>query len=82
MPTSPLGQRLQDARAAKKWTAKQLALESGVPAMTIRGIEYGKTPSLPNALALARTLGLSVEELFPLSDLTPTGVQQVAQPGT
>ncbi|MEZ5405400.1 MAG: helix-turn-helix domain-containing protein [Verrucomicrobiia bacterium] len=52
-------------RAVKGWSQMMLANRSGVARTTISAIEGGRlTPSVTTALALARALECSVEELF------------------
>jgi putative transcriptional regulator len=52
-------------RAGKDWSQQELAEAVGVSRQTINAIEQGKyAPSLPLALALARTFATSVEMLF------------------
>ncbi len=52
-------------RADKDWSQQELADAVGVSRQTINAIEQGKyAPSLPLALALAKTFQTSVEELF------------------
>jgi putative transcriptional regulator len=52
-------------RAGKDWSQQELADAVGVSRQTINAIEQGKyAPSLPLALALAKTFETSVEELF------------------
>lgn len=52
-------------RADKNWSQQELADAVGVSRQTINAIEQGKyAPSLPLALALAKTFQTSVEQLF------------------
>ena len=52
-------------RADKDWSQQELADAVGVSRQTINAIEQGKyAPSLPLALALAKTFQASVEQLF------------------
>lgn len=56
---------LKTFRERRGWTQAMLAQQSGVPRSTISAIENGAlTPSVSTALALARALGVSVENLF------------------
>lgn len=49
---------------------EELAADVGTTRRTISALERGRaTPSLSLAVALARRLGLAVEDLFPLEDL-------------
>jgi putative transcriptional regulator len=60
-----LGNRLKDLRAAKGLTQADLALQVGVSRKTINTVENGVfVPSTTLALALARALGMTVEEIF------------------
>ena len=52
-------------RADKDWSQQELADAVGVSRQTINAIEQGKyAPSLPLALALAKTFHTPVEQLF------------------
>lgn len=52
-------------RGALNWTQAKLATRSGVPRTTVSAIEGGRlTPSVAAALALARALEATVEDLF------------------
>lgn len=60
-----LGNRLKDARTRLDLTQAELALLAGVSRKTINTVENGVfVPSTLLALALAQSLGMSVEELF------------------
>jgi putative molybdopterin biosynthesis protein len=63
------GMRLRQARQARGFSQLQLASMAGVSRQAVSGVESGfSDPSLRVALALARSLGMTVEELFgPLS---------------
>ncbi|ROQ89834.1 substrate-binding domain-containing protein [Desulfosoma caldarium] len=57
--------RLREFRAKKNWTQAELARRSGVSRSGIAAIENGAlVPSVHTALALARALDCTVEELF------------------
>lgn len=57
--------RIKVFRADKNWSQQELADAVGVSRQTINAIEQGKyAPSLPLALALAKTFQTPVEELF------------------
>jgi putative molybdopterin biosynthesis protein len=59
------GVRLRLARQARGFSQLQLAAMAGVSRQAISGVESGfSDPSLRVALALARSLGMTVEELF------------------
>ena len=61
---------LRIARWYAGLTQSELALTVGCSRRTIFALEAGRSiPSLGLALALARRLDLSVEELFPLAEL-------------
>ena len=54
-------------------TQQQLADKVGVTRQTIIAIEAGKyAPSLPLAFRLARTFGVSIEEVFHYNGADPT----------
>lgn len=54
------------------WTQDDLAMRAGVPRSTVSAIEGRRlTPSVSAALALARALGLSVEQLFATDAAAP-----------
>ena len=60
-----LGNRLKEARVRLNLTQAELALMAGVSRKTINTVENGIfIPSTVLALALARCLEMSVEELF------------------
>lgn len=70
--------RLAEERAARGWSQSALAAAVAArypDARLTPGIvsrwEHGATPSLPYALALAATLGVPVERLFPLDAEAP-----------
>lgn len=75
------GTRLRLARLAQRLSQHELADAAGVTRQAVAGIEAGHwDPSLRVAMALARALSTTVEELFgPLPDLP--GVQAVPLPG-
>ena len=63
-----LGNRLKEARARLGLTQAELAEKSGVSRKTINTVENGVfIPSTLLALMLARSLGVTVEELFYLT---------------
>lgn len=65
------GVSLRLARQASGFSQQQLATMAGVSRQALSAVESGRSdPSLRVALALARMLGMSVEELFGPS--TPT----------
>jgi len=52
-------------RKARGWSQEELAARSGVPRSSVSAVEAGRlTPSVTAALAVARALECSVEELF------------------
>jgi len=64
------GMRLRLARQARGFSQQQLAGMAGVSRQAVSAVEAGLSdPSLRVALALARALGLTVEEMF--GSLTP-----------
>lgn len=65
MAERALGNRLKEARVRLNLTQAELALMAGVSRKTINTVENGIfVPSTLLALALARCLHVSVEELF------------------
>jgi putative molybdopterin biosynthesis protein len=66
----PGGTRLRLARQARGLSQQQLAGVAGVTRQAVSAVESGHSdPSLRVALALARSLGMTVEELFGPGDL-------------
>jgi molybdate-binding protein/DNA-binding XRE family transcriptional regulator len=82
VPTSD-GTRLRLARQARGLSQQQLAGVAGVTRQAVSAVESGHSdPSLRVALALARALGVTVEELFGPGELgDPVLAQPVATPG-
>ncbi|HLI37143.1 MAG TPA: substrate-binding domain-containing protein [Streptosporangiaceae bacterium] len=69
---SPAGRRLRLARQARGYSQQQLAGMAGVSRQALSAVESGHSdPSLRAALALARALGMTVEELFGPGDPAP-----------
>jgi molybdate-binding protein/DNA-binding XRE family transcriptional regulator len=67
------GARLRRARQARAYTQQQLADMAGVSRQAIAAVESGLSdPSLRTALALARALGMTVEELFGSASPVPS----------
>jgi DNA-binding XRE family transcriptional regulator len=59
------GAGLRLARQARGFSQQQLAGMAGISRQTVSAVESGiSDPSLRAALALARTLGMTVEDLF------------------
>jgi molybdate-binding protein/DNA-binding XRE family transcriptional regulator len=68
--SQPDGMRLRLARQARGLSQQQLAGVAGVTRQAVSAVESGHSdPSLRVALALARALGVTVEELFGPGDL-------------
>ncbi len=66
------GMRLRLARLARGFSQQQLAGMAGVSRQAVSAIESGLSdPSLRVALALARALGMTVEEMFGPGSLPP-----------
>jgi putative molybdopterin biosynthesis protein len=66
------GATLRLARQARGFSQEQLAGMAGVSRQAVSAVESGQSdPSLRVALALARALGMTVEELFGPEDMTP-----------
>ncbi|AHU89128.1 helix-turn-helix transcriptional regulator [Trueperella pyogenes] len=54
-----------DLRKVRGWSQQALADELGVSRQTVISIEKGRfDPSLPLAFDIARTFGLTIEEIF------------------
>jgi putative transcriptional regulator len=67
--TEKLRNCIREARVAKNWTQAELAEHIGVSRKTINTVENGVfVPSTILALKLAKTLGISVEDLFSLAE--------------
>jgi putative molybdopterin biosynthesis protein len=62
--TRDRGQRVAEARSRAEISQEALADRIGVTRLTIIRIEGGTRPSVDVALAIARELGESVEDLF------------------
>jgi molybdate-binding protein/DNA-binding XRE family transcriptional regulator len=77
------GTRLRLARQARGFSQQQLAGMAGVSRQAVSAVESGLSdPSLRVALALARALGVTVEELFgPGSPVSPVSARPVAPLG-
>ena len=62
--------RIKDLRKARKLSQEELAYAVGTTRQTITSIEVGKyTASLPLAYRIAKYFGLTIEEVFDLSDV-------------
>ena len=81
--SQPGGTRLRLARQARGLSQQQLAGVAGVTRQAVSAVESGHSdPSLRVALALARSLGMTVEQLFGPGDLgDPVLAQPVAPVG-
>ncbi|AIB16342.1 hypothetical protein ABAZ39_31310 (plasmid) [Azospirillum argentinense] len=56
---------VKDIRTARGWSQSELAERLQVSRQTVNSIENGRyDPSLPLAFAIARTFGLTIEEIF------------------
>jgi len=77
------GMALRLARQARGFSQQQLAGMAGVSRQAVSAVESGLSdPSLRVALALARALGLTVEELFgPGGPVSPVAARPVAPLG-
>jgi putative molybdopterin biosynthesis protein len=77
------GMALRLARQARGFSQQQLAGMAGVSRQAVSAVESGLSdPSLRVALALARALGMTVEELFgPGSPVSPVAARSVAPLG-
>ncbi len=78
-----IGMGLRLGRQARGLTQEQLADMAGIARQTVSAIESGLSdPSLRNAMALARALGTTVEELFgPVSDAPSVAARPLAPLG-
>jgi putative molybdopterin biosynthesis protein len=75
------GMRLRLARQARGFSQLQLASMAGVSRQAVSGVESGfSDPSLRVALALARSLGMTVEELFGSFSPDPQAVARPVAP--
>jgi putative molybdopterin biosynthesis protein len=73
--------RLRLARQARGFSQQQLAAMAGVSRQAVSGVESGfSDPSLRVALALARSLGMTVEELFGSFSPDPQVVARLVAP--
>src|SRR6201987_610144 len=80
--SQPEGTRLRLARQARGLSQQQLAGVAGVPRQAVSALESGHSdPSLRVALALARALGLTVEELFGPGDPADPVLGRPVAPG-
>ena len=62
--------RIKELRKARKLSQEELAYAVGTTRQTITSIEVGKyTASLPLAYRIAKYFGLTIEEVFDLSDV-------------
>lgn len=72
MPEVPRGNRVRELRKQARLTQAELGAAVGVSRQSIVSTEKGDyAPSVYLALRLARTLGTTVEELFPLTPEKP-----------
>ena len=68
MPEIPRGNKVRELRKQARLTQAELGTAVGVSRQSIVSTEKGDyAPSVYLALRLARTLGITVEELFPLN---------------
>lgn len=58
------GKNLARLRHENGWSQTEFAKHSGVPKRSLAGYELGRIPPADVALDMARTLGVSVEDLF------------------
>jgi molybdate-binding protein/DNA-binding XRE family transcriptional regulator len=80
-PRAADGSRLRLARQARGFSQQQLAGMAGVSRQAVSGVESGLSdPSLRVALALARALGMTVEEMFGSASLAPPVVAEPVAP--
>ena len=66
---TPLETRIKELRKLHKMSQEELALAVNTTRQTITSIETGKyTASLPLAYKIAKCFGLTIEEVFDLSE--------------
>jgi molybdate-binding protein/transcriptional regulator with XRE-family HTH domain len=72
---------VRGCRLARGWSQQQLADRTGLSRAGVSAIEAGRlAPSVNAALALARALGMTVEELFAPAAGAAAGVEWAIQP--
>ncbi len=77
---APRSNSVRRARRAVELTQAQLAKQVGVSRQTIISIEGGDyAPSVYLAIAIAQTLGLTVEELFTSDDASGTSLPKTTE---
>ncbi|MHB1876299.1 MAG: substrate-binding domain-containing protein, partial [Streptosporangiaceae bacterium] len=77
-----IGGGLRLARQARGYSQQQLAGMAGISRQAVSALESGVSdPSLRVALALARALGMTVEELFGPESAAPTLLARTVLPG-
>ena len=60
-----MNNRLKELRAERGWSQGDLAQALGVSRQTVNALETGRyDPSLPLAFRIARTFGLTIEDIF------------------
>lgn len=60
-----MNNRLKVLRAERDWSQADLADQLGVSRQTVNALETGRyDPSLPLAFKIARTFGLTIEDIF------------------
>ena len=74
------GRRLRKAREAKGWSTEKLAGESGISFGSVYAYENGKRePKVTQALAVARALGVSLDDLMAgIDEPSPPSAASVA----
>ena len=61
-----VGKQISDARQAKGWLQRELAVAAGLPVRTIGRIERGEVDvRLSTVAKIARALGVSLRDLLP-----------------
>ena len=64
-PQPPFANRVRELRAGRGWSQAELARRAGISRAAVSGMELGQmVPSVTAALAVTRTLGCRVEDLF------------------
>jgi len=70
-----LGRHLRDLRLASGRTQAAVAAGAGLAESTVRAVEAGRSnPNLPTILALAATLGTSIDQMLASVAVTPHNV--------
>lgn len=63
--TQVIGKRIREARRKREWTQEQLAEKVGISRGFLSLIEIGKPASVDTLEEIAKTLRISLKDLFP-----------------